>query len=134
MSGYVRAYVIKAAHIEHLTFAHPGHPTTGTAIAVLPIFLPERRNGMSKPTKSPPEAKPLGPVEKRPGVLGAENIRGEVAGCPTGMAAPGQEQAVQRPGGGGAPATGGGTPIPPASPEEGVTPEQAKRSGLDEGG
>jgi len=62
--------------------------------------------------------------------LGGENVRGEVLGCPTGLADHEQVQQVQRPGGGGAPGTGTGEPgSPPYSPGEGVTEEQMKQSG-----
>lgn len=44
----------------------------------------------------------IDPVED---VLGG-GVRGEVAGCPTGLAADPQAQAAQQPGGGGAPGTG----------------------------
>ena len=43
------------------------------------------------------------PAEK---VLSGEGVRGEVAGCPTGMAGQPQAQQPQQPGGAGAPGTG----------------------------
>jgi hypothetical protein len=82
-------------------------------------------------TPDPELSTPLGtrpapkPAEK---VLSGDGARGETAGCPTGLASGPQAQQPQQPGGGGAPGTGV-NPEPPASPGEGVTEEQMKRSG-----
>jgi hypothetical protein len=66
--------------------------------------------------------------------LGGGNVRGEVAGCPTGLADHEQAQAAQQPGGGGAPGTGEPEEAPvssqPLSPGEGVTEGQMQRSGV----
>jgi hypothetical protein len=72
-------------------------------------------------------AQPAQPAKTPPQTLGGENVRGEVAGCPTGLTDPEQAQAAQQPGGGGAPGTGE-EPVVPFSPGEGVTEEQAERS------
>ena len=56
------------------------------------LFVPDKAK---KPAPNPAEK-----------VLSGEGIRGEVAGCPTGLAASPQAQQPQQPGGGGAPGTG----------------------------
>jgi hypothetical protein len=49
--------------------------------------------------------------------VGGGNVRGEVAGCPTGLSELGQQQAAQQSGGGGAPTTGADEPDTPPRPK-----------------
>jgi len=87
---------------------------------------------MKKPRQTSQPAQPPAAV----GLDAAEDVlgggpRGEVAGCPTGLASSPQAEATQRPGGGGAPDTGA-TTLPQLSPAEGLKQEQAQRSGQQE--
>lgn len=85
---------------------------------------------MAHTTKPQPATeKPTPPRQgmAAPDLLGGENVRGEVAGCPTGLPLQGQVEAVQQPGGGGAPGTGASTAVP-ISPGEGITEEEQQRA------
>jgi hypothetical protein len=86
---------------------------------------------MSEQAKPAPAAQVPDPLPKHAGGLGGENARGEVAGCPTGLADSEQAEITRQPGGGGAPTTGAVDPSAPPSPGEGVTEKQIKGSGGD---
>src|SRR5206468_4841234 len=78
-------------------------------------------------TPDPEYTVPLGKKESEPAPLAGENPRGEVAGCPTGLANSEQAQQPQQPGGGGAPGTGNVLPAksqPDYAPGEGISQQQ----------
>jgi hypothetical protein len=81
-----------------------------------------------KATTTTPDPELSTPIPVAPAIPSGEGVRGEVAGCPTGLDSPPQVQQPQQPGGGGAPGTG---QVPP-SPGEGGTEEQQRRSGRDD--
>lgn len=62
----------------------------------------------------------------------AENPRGEVPACPTGLSDPLQADMPQQPGGGGAPMTGAVEVSVPPSHGEGGTEKDIEQSGLDD--
>lgn len=74
----------------------------------------------------------LSPLGKQPGGLAGDNARGETAGCPTGLTDPTQATIAQQPGGGGAPTTGTADPSVPLAPGEGISHQQARRSGAED--
>jgi hypothetical protein len=81
------------------------------------------------PTTTTPDPEFVIPLQNQaraaPAPLEGDNVRGEVAGCPTGLADGEQAQQAQRSGGGGAPGTGAQAPA--HAPGEGITEEQQER-------
>ena len=84
-----------------------------------------------EPTTTTPDPEFAVPFKNNAGAapapLEGENVRREVAGCPTGLADSEQAQQAQRSGGGGAPGTGD-EEAPAFSPGEGITEELQERS------
>ena len=75
----------------------------------------------------PDQVKAPTPIDPAPEILSGGGVRGEVAGCPTGLAG---EADVSSPDN---EAVLGGAPGTIASPGEGVNEEEQKRSGLEDG-
>lgn len=82
---------------------------------------------MNKRATPTPDVKKPGPLPLQPPELSGGNVRGEVAGCPTGLTDGEQPSVVQRSDDGDVPATGAGDLSVPLSPGEGVTAQQIEK-------